>query len=330
MMVLGIIMSKSLEMLVDEANYVLVIGIGGGGDVVGTIPTARYLRWLGLNTLLGGTTWERYVVDPEPGPRKMDEIVNIKRLSDTVGLANAQTQTTKGIRFTESIVAEVLGAETMLVDLNQGVQGIISGLNEAMEKLSIDLFVGIDVGGDVLAEGTEQGLHSMLADSMMLAAMVNLKVPAVLGMLGYGSDGELGFQKLNENIARIASYGGLVGARGLTPDDLKVLDEVIKNTKTEATTLAVDAARGRAGEVEIRGGYRKVQLTPTSTVTFFFDPRVIFEKISKVAKELVQTRSLDEAQGVLERMGVPSELTFERNYVWKKYAADDKLYGGGR
>jgi len=323
-------MTKSLEMLVDEANYALVIGIGGGGDVAGAIPTARYLRWLGLNTLLGGTTWERYVVDPEPGPRRMDEIVNIKLLSDTVGLANPQTKTTKGIRFTESIVAEVLGVETVLVDLNRGVQGIISGLNEAMEKLGIDLFVGIDVGGDVLAEGTEQGLYSMLADSMMLAAMVNLKVPAVLGVLGYGSDGELGFQTLNENIARIASYGGFLGARGLTPDDLKVLDEVIKNSKTEATALAVEAARGKVGEVEIRGGQRKVLLTPASAITFFFDPRVIFERVSKVAKELVQTRSLDEAQQVLERMGVPSELTFERNYMWKKYVANDKLYGGGR
>jgi len=323
-------MTKSLETLVDEANYALVMGIGGGGDVAGAIPTARYLRWLGLNTLLGGTTWERYVVDPEPGPRRMDEIVDIKLLSDTVGLANAQTKTTKGIRFTESIVAEVLGVETMLVDLNRGVQGIILGLNEAMEKLGMDLFVGIDVGGDVLAEGTEQGLYSMLADSMMLAAMVNLKVPAVLGVLGYGSDGELGFQTLNENIARIASYGGFLGARGLTPDDLKVLDEVIKNSKTEATALAVEAARGKVGEIEIRGGQRKVLLTPASATTFFFDPRVIFERVSKVAKELVQTRSLDEAQQVLERLGVPSELTFERNYVWKKYASNDKLYGGGR
>lgn len=323
-------MAKSLEKLVDEANYALVLGIGGGGDVVGTIPTARYLGWLGLKTLLGGTTWERYVVDPEPGPRRMDEIVNIKRLSNTVGLANAQTRTTKGIRFTESVVAEVLGAETILVDLNQGVQGIISGLNEVIEKLGIDLFVGTDVGGDVLAEGTEQGLHSMLADSMMLAAMVNLKVPAVLGVLGYGSDGELGFQQLNENIARIAGYGGFVGARGLTPDDLKVLDEVIKNVKTEATALAVEAAKGKVGEVEIRGGYRKVLLTPASAVTFYFDPQVVFERISKVAKELVQTKSLDEAQQVLERASVPSELTFERNYVWKKYAASDKLYGGGK
>lgn len=321
-------MAKSLEALVDESNYAFVMGIGGGGDVVGTLPTARYLRWLGLNTIVGGLTWERYVIDPEPGPRRMDEIVEIELLSETVGLANAKTRTTKGIRFTESAVAEILNAKTLLVDLNQGVQGAIAGLNKAMKQLGIDLFVGVDVGGDVLAEGNEQGLHSMLADSMMLAAMVNLDVPAVLGVLGYGSDGELNFERLNENIARAASLGGFLGARGLTPEDLRLLDEVIRSTKTEATALAVEAARGRTGEVEIRGGYRKVLLTPASAVTFYFDPRVIFDNISKVAKELVQTKSLDEAQAVLERMGVPSELTFERNYVWKKYAASDKLYGG--
>ena len=321
-------MPKSLEALVDESSFALVIGIGGGGDVVGALPTSRYLRWLGLKTMVGGLTWERYVVDPEPGPRRMDEIIGIELLSETVGLADASTRTVKGIRFTESIVAEVLKERTVLIDLNLGVQGVISGLRRAMRKLGADLFVGIDVGGDVLAEGTEPGLHSMLADSMMLAAMVNLEVPAVLGVLGYGSDGELGFERLSENISRIASYGGFLGARGLTPEDLTMLDEVIAKTKTEATALAVAAARGRSGEVEIRGGYRKVLLTPASAITFYFDPEVVFERISKVAKELVGTRSLDEAQAVLERMGVASELTFERNYEWKKYASSDRLYGG--
>jgi len=211
-----------------------------------------------------------------------------------------------------------------------GVQGVVEGLNDAMKQLGIDFFVGIDGGGDVIAKGTEQGLHSMLADSMMLAAMVNLDVPSILGVIGYGSDGELSFELLNENIALIASFGGFLGARGLTPEDIKILDEVIRNTKTEATALAVEAARGRTGEVKIRGGSRKVLLTPASAVTFYFDPKVVFERVSRVARHLVQTRSLEEAQGVLERMGVASELTFERNYAWKRYASSDKLYGGGR
>lgn len=321
-------MAKSLETLAKESSYALVLGVGGGGDVVGALPTSRYLRDLGLRTLVGGLTWERYVNDPEPGPRKMEEILEIEKVSRTVGLANAKTRTTKGIRFTEAVVAEALGERTLLVDLNQGVQGIITGLNEAIEKLGVDLFVGIDVGGDVLAKGSEEGLKSLLADSMILAAMVNLKVPSVLGVLGCCADGELNPEQFDQQVARIEEYGGLLGTRDLTPEDLEVLDKVIPRTKTEATALAVKAARGLQGVIGIRGGYRKVQLTPKAAMTFYFDPRVVVDKISPVAKDLVPTRSLEEAQAVLERARVPSELDFERNFVWKRYAKNDKLMGG--
>jgi hypothetical protein len=308
----------------------MVIGIGGGGDVVGTIPSSRYLRWLGLRTIIGGLTWERYVNDPEPGPRKMEEIVDIEMLAPTVGLATGRTKTTKGVRFTESIVAEVLNEKTVLIDLNQGVQGVISGLNEAIDKLGVDLFIGTDVGGDVLAGGKEKGIHSMLADSMMLAAMVNLNIPAVLGVLGGCADGELTLEELNGQIAKIASLGGFLGARGLTPGDVEMLEYVIPYTRTEASMLACMAARGVQGEIEIRGGYRKVTLTPMSAMIFYFDPKVVFENISSVARDLVPTRTLDEAQAVLERAGLPSELTFERNYAWKKFADKDRFIGGNR
>jgi hypothetical protein len=321
-------MKKSLEVLVKESRYALVLGVGGGGDVVGTLPTSRYLRWLGIRTIVGGLTWERYVNDPDPGPRKMEEIVDIRRLSVTVGLANAKTRTTKGVRFTESAVAEVLKEETVLVDPNRGVRGIIDGLNEAMDKLGIDLFVGIDVGGDILAEGSEEGLHSMLADSMLLAAMVNLKVPAVLGVLGCCTDGDLSFQQFTRQVARIAEYGGFLGARGLTPEDLELLDEVIPKTKTESSALAVKAARGATGEIEIRGGYRRVQLTPMAAITFYFDPQVIFERINKVAKDIVQTRSLEEADEVLKRAGVPTELAFEQKYKRERYLAATQTQKG--
>ncbi|MFH1821345.1 MAG: DUF1152 domain-containing protein [Methanobacteriota archaeon] len=319
-------MSKSLEALLKESKHAMVIGIGGGGDVVGTIPTSRYLRWLGVQTVIGGLTWERYVNDPEPGPRKMEEIVEIERLSSTVGLANEKTRTTKGIRFTESAVAGVLKERTLLIDLNKGVQGVIDGVNAAAQKLGIDLFVGVDVGGDVLGEGSEKGLHSMLADSMMLSAMANLKVPAVLGVLGCCADGELTLDEFNKQLANVARHGGLLGARGLTPEDVAILEEVIPHTKTEASALAVKAARGFRGDVEIRGGYRKVTLTPMSALTFYLDPNVVFDHVSKVAKDLVPTRSLDEAQAIIERAGLPSEFTFEKSYAWKGYVENDKLY----
>jgi hypothetical protein len=319
---------RSFEKIVKQSRRALVLGIGGGGDIVGAVPTSRYLRWLDIETVLGGLTWERYVNDPEPGPRRFDEILDLKRLSHTVGLASAKTRTEKGIRFTESIVAEVLGEETVLVDLNEGVQGVIRGLNDVIEKLGLDLFVGVDVGGDVLASGEEKGIKSMLADSMVLAAMVNLEVPAILGVFGCCTDGELTFEEFIKQVGKISEYGGLLGARGLTPEDVEVLDLIIPKTKTESSALAVRAAKGFRGEVEIRGGLRKVSVTPVCAITFYFDPRVVFERISKVAKDLVPTRTLEEAQTVLDRAGLPSELTFERNFVWKQYADGGSRRGG--
>ncbi len=249
----------------------------------------------------------------------------MRRVSKTVGIANTQTKTTKGIIFTESVVADAIGEETILIDLNYGVQGLIEGLDEAMEKLGADLFFGIDVGGDVLAAGNEEGLHSMLADTMMLAAMAKIKRPSVLGVLGCCADGELTLEQFTRQLNKIASYGGLLGSRGLTKEDVEVLEKVIPKTKTESSAMAAQAARGKYGEIPIRGGYRKVMLTPMSTITFYIDPKIVFEKISKVAKDLVPTKTLDEAQAVLERAGVPSELTFERNFVWKKFAETDEL-----
>ncbi len=320
----------SFESIIKESKHAMVIGVGGGGDIVGTISTSRYLRWLGLKTLIGGLTWERYVNDPEPGPRKMGEIVEIELISATVGLANEKTRTTNGVRFTESAVAGLLKENTLLVDLNNGVQGVIDGLNEAIEKLGVDLFMGIDVGGDVLAGGSEPGIHSMMADSMMLSAMANLKVPAVLGVLGCCMDGELTFEEFNNQLAKVASHGGLLGGWGLTREDVRVIEEILPHTKTEASALAVKSARGIRGEVEIRGGYCRVNVTPISAMTFFIDPKVVYDCISKVAKDLITTGSLDEAQSVLERFKLPSELTFERNFAWKKYADNDKLMDKGR
>ena len=37
----------------------LVIGIGGGADIVGTIPTKFFLESNGINCQLAGLPWER-------------------------------------------------------------------------------------------------------------------------------------------------------------------------------------------------------------------------------------------------------------------------------
>src|SRR4051795_5976430 len=101
------------------AKRPLVIGIGGGGDVVGALAVAEHCRLFhGANPIVGGVTWERSVVDPEPGPRSSDEVENALELAPGVLAASGDTMIRdSGIRFAESRVAGMLGVQTVLVDV---------------------------------------------------------------------------------------------------------------------------------------------------------------------------------------------------------------------
>src|SRR5207237_99761 len=79
--------SLSLERLLSDAQRALVLGIGGGGDVVGALAAARLCQSFGAEFRLGGVAWERFPVDPYPGPRSIDQISGGKRLGPAAVLA---------------------------------------------------------------------------------------------------------------------------------------------------------------------------------------------------------------------------------------------------
>ena len=87
---------------------------------------------------------------------------------------------------------ELAGESDSRFNLKKG-KGVVDGLELALKEFKADLLVGLDVGGDSLAQGGEKGLRSPLADSVMLAASAELEkqgVKTLWGVFGYGSDGE--------------------------------------------------------------------------------------------------------------------------------------------
>lgn len=303
---------KSIEEAFDSSRA-LVFGIGGGGDVVGAIPTARLLEEQGVETYVGGLAWERIVNDPVPGPRDIDQLENVHKVSNAVALGDSRSQTTDGIEFAETKVSRVLERDVALLDITGGVTGLRDGLSKACDELEIDLVIGTDSGGDVLATGEEDGIVSPLADGVVLAALAQLNVPTCLGMFGYGSDGELTRQELHENIGSIAKDGGLLGAWGLTSNIGDELERVLEVVNTDASRLPVRVSRGDVVEHPIRGGKRSVQLTPASTVTFYFDPKTVRDH-SRLAEIVEDTDSIESANRRLTQAGYDTELSYEREH----------------
>jgi len=315
----------SLEDLIRSSKRALVVGVGGGGDVVGALATARFLDFCGLEFVLGGLSWERSIYDPIPGPRKLSEVRNVRVLHDYAWMANGDSQTTTGVFFAESKMAAVQGQEVLLIDINGGVKGAVDGLEVAMKELNTDLLVGLDVGGDSLAQGNEPGLRSPLADSIMLAAYAELEKlghRTLWGVFGYGSDGELTVDEIESALSKITGAGGLLGAWSLTPKIAAEIEEAIKTVPTEASAIPARCFRGAWGESRIRSGQRSVKLTPLTALTFFMSATKLYETLSRPARAVRASASLEDANDALRTIGVSTELDFERS----KYRASKESH----
>jgi hypothetical protein len=232
-------------------------------------------------------------------------------------MASAESQTDTGVFFAESRMAAAIGKDILLIDINGGVKGVVEGLSAAMKQLDTDLLVGIDVGGDSLAQGHEPGLRSPLADSIMLAAFAELAARGcrtLWGVFGYGSDGELTVDEIEAALSKLAAIGGLLGAWGLTPKIAAELEEVVKTVPTEASAIPLECFRGAWGRREIRGGQRSLKMTPLTTLTFFMSATKLYETLSRPAQALKNSTSIDEANHALHELGIRTELDFERDY----------------
>jgi hypothetical protein len=305
------------DALLAAARRPLVLGIGGGGDVVGALATAETARlYHGASPVVGGVAWERRPIDPQPGPRPVAEIEGGRPLAPLVLAASADTRVrSSGVLFGESRMAGLLGEETALVDVTGSPAAIAESIAAAGEALGCDLLVFVDVGGDVLAHGHEPDLGSPLCDAVMLAAAARLQragaVPVLGAIFGIGCDGELTVPEVSDRLADVARGGGLAGWRGITPAVASRLEEAVAAVPTEASAMALRAYRGEVGRVSIRGGRRSLELTPFAAGTVYFDAAVAYEATAVLARAVDGAGSLEEANAILRGMDVGTELDWE-------------------
>jgi hypothetical protein len=190
---------------------------------------------------------------------------------------------------------------------------VAEGLDAALAELGCDLLVALDVGGDALAHGGEPGLGSPLCDAVMLAAADRVSAAPVLGaVFGLGCDGELTPAESLDRLGEVAEAGGMAGARGLTGPVAERLQGALAEVPTEASAQAVRAFHGARGPTAIRGGRRTVELTAAAAISFFFDVALALGSSARLAAAVRDAESLEEANGILNGLGVTTELDLER------------------
>jgi hypothetical protein len=309
---------RDAELLLRGSRRPLVIGMGGGGDVVGALATAELARlYDNAEPVLGGLSWERRPFDPVPGPRAVSEIEGAEELAPGILLADADTRVRgRDVVFAESRMAEFLNQPTVLIDPDAGPAAVADGLAQTIAALKCDLLVLVDVGGDVIAHGDEPGLRSPLCDAVMLAAGGRLSTsgqPVLLGVFGIGCDAELTPDEVLARLATVAAAGGLCGARGLTGAVADRLEAAMQLVKTEASAQAVRAFRGASGLTTIRGGTRTLELSAVAAVTFYLDVDIAINAAGRLAQAVADAASLEEANNALHELGVSTELDYERD-----------------
>ncbi len=80
----------------------------------------------------------------------------------------------------------------------------------------------------------------------------------------------------------------------------------------EASAQALRCFAGETGTTTIRAGRRTVELTPYGAATVYFEVSAALRSAARLARAVRDAGGIEEANEVLKRMGVRTELDYER------------------
>jgi hypothetical protein len=335
-------LKPSLSELAVKAKRSIIMGVGGGGDVILGVPLANYLTLLGSEKIyLGGVSSQWW--NPSGGSR-LENFVLAPLVYDVAQLDNAElwqpmlshvnpASTFDGNRPAEAAVSEVVPWDVIIGGLSNGVVGLRDSLNKFIADEGIDLFIGADIGAHSFHDGKETSPpFTSLVSMMTLSAMIQLDCPSLYAFAGYTVDAEMEIEELDERIGRIMQAGGFLGAYGITQKDVQDYLKACKAFPDPIEPLVARAAQGELGLVQvpvISPWGRRAHITPLAAIYLFLDPKIMVETVSTCVKALMDTKSIAEAETIYyEVVGLFPETWTPRviNYVGKR--GSDYLHQG--
>ncbi|WP_405136783.1 DUF1152 domain-containing protein [Nocardia sp. NBC_01388] len=283
----------------------LVIAAGGGGDAITAAMVGRKLGEIEVAAIMS-YSWDRLMLDPAPGPRNVADFVGIVELASGVYEISAESGLRSGGRPTLPALAGLLPYRFLLLDPLAGAVGLSVQISSAARLFRADEVLLVDVGGDIIAVGTEASLRTPLADSLVLAAAVRSGLPLRLLVAGVGLDGEL---TEGELAARLADLGATPRFT-FAAKDFDSVRPLFEWHPSEANGLLAAAADGVRGKVETRQGHTTVTLTDAAPIVHEVDSAAVCA--NSLAAHLAETATLEAVEEVIRSYRGSSEIDFER------------------
>lgn len=283
----------------------LFVAAGGGGDA---ITAAALGPALGLadEPLILTYAWDRLIIDPLPGPRSAADFTGLRELAPDVLEILLTTEPIPPAGSTLPRLAAELPARLLLLDPTDGAVGMARQIAAAAEHFDAEAIALVDVGGDALTTGTDEGLRSPLADLLALAACSLVELPAQLLVPAPGIDGELPEAVVLDRIEHLGGDRPVV----LDAEAFKAIRDVFTWHPSEASGLLAVAAEGTRGRVEVRDAGCQIHLTDATPAVFALDANDLTAFGPGAA--LRPTTSLADARTVTTRLTGISEIDYER------------------
>ncbi|MFZ2151395.1 MAG: DUF1152 domain-containing protein [Candidatus Absconditicoccaceae bacterium] len=247
----------------NKYNNALVLGTGGGNDIVSALIVALDLQKQGIKTDIAGML--------SPGAihyfdGQKEQAVNrisgeIKRFINSKSL--------KEISFVDGFLPGIASQQGVNIDnyydlsTRFGTKKLSDELNKIILQNQYDLFVAVDVGGDILARGKDDDtLLSPIMDFTSLYLLNTLNIDNDLIEFGLLTDGELRPKGAKEILEELASKGLLLDQSDISLEDynvqtfIKIFDEIKKIRAGHTGVMTIETLKNIGSQKDIDTKYR--------------------------------------------------------------------------
>jgi len=201
----------------------LVIGTGGGNDIVSAVLIAMYLQKQGMQTDIAG------ILSPAAMhyfQGKKEEVVN--KLDSSVK-RKIPSKNPAEISFIDGKLPELTRDSGIDIknfydfSLRYGTEALVEQVNGLIASECYDLFIAVDMGGDILARGKEDPtILSPMMDFSSLYLLGKVNIDSYLVEFGLGTDGELRPEGMREILAELRREQILLAESTIDKDDDEV------------------------------------------------------------------------------------------------------------